>query len=434
LMQIVLPNILVLGFGFPFNSLFPDFYLKRLGIPSRSEWRSTAQEDAGEGPAVPRKAQAPLLHQESAITYQHLTPGKEKPMKVLAINSSPRSERESKTELMLSHLDKGMREAGADVEVVHLRKKKINYCIGCFTCWTKTPGICLHKDDMTNELFPKWAGSDLVIYATPLYHFTINASMKAFIERTLPALEPFFEDHGDRTGHPFRFRHPSVVMLSVAGFPEESAFDQLSSWARFVFSKSLVAEIYRGGAEVMTLPFLEEKAKDILDAVTQAGRELVKYMKVDPATMARIKQPISGDVTFLHKMGNLMWKTCIAEGLTPREFVEKGLAPRPDSIETFLAIMPMGFNPHAAGGVRAVIQFDFSGDVEGSCHFKIEDNKIAAFPGNADKPDLTIKTPFSLWMDIMNGKADGQKMFMEQKYKVLGDISLLMKMNQLFRK
>jgi hypothetical protein len=34
----------------------------------------------------------------------------------------------------------------------------------------------------------------------------------------------------------------------------------------------------------------------------------------------------------------------------------------------------------------------------------------------------------------MNSKADGQKMFMEQKYKVLGDIALLMKMNQLFRK
>jgi putative sterol carrier protein len=129
-----------------------------------------------------------------------------------------------------------------------------------------------------------------------------------------------------------------------------------------------------------------------------------------------------------------MWKTCIAEGLTPREFAERGRAPRPDSIETFMAIMPMGFNPGAADAVRAVIQFDFSGDAEGSCHFKIEDKKIAAFPGAADKPDLTIMTPFSIWMDIMDGKADGQKMFMEQKYRILGDISILMKMNQLFRK
>jgi putative sterol carrier protein len=52
----------------------------------------------------------------------------------------------------------------------------------------------------------------------------------------------------------------------------------------------------------------------------------------------------------------------------------------------------------------------------------------------AEQPHITIKTPFSIWMDIMDGKADGQKMFMEQKYRVLGDISILMKMNQLFQK
>ena len=77
-------------------------------------------------------------------------------MKVLAINSSPRGDGQSKTELMLNHLVKGMREAGAEVEVVELRKRKVNNCIGCFTCWTKTPGVCIHKDDMTKELYPKW--------------------------------------------------------------------------------------------------------------------------------------------------------------------------------------------------------------------------------------------------------------------------------------
>ena len=95
-------------------------------------------------------------------------------MKILAINSSPRTGGQSKTELMLNHLIEGMQEAGADVEVVNLRGKKINYCIGCFTCWTKTPGQCIHKDDMTKELFPKWQNSDLVVYATPLYHYTVT--------------------------------------------------------------------------------------------------------------------------------------------------------------------------------------------------------------------------------------------------------------------
>ena len=77
-------------------------------------------------------------------------------MKVLAINSSARTQGQSKTKLMLDHLVEGMRDAGAEVEIVNLREKKINNCIGCFTCWTKTPGECLHKDDMTSDLFPKF--------------------------------------------------------------------------------------------------------------------------------------------------------------------------------------------------------------------------------------------------------------------------------------
>ena len=46
-------------------------------------------------------------------------------MKVMAINSSLRGGGQSRTELMLTHLINGMREAGAVVEVVNLRKKKI---------------------------------------------------------------------------------------------------------------------------------------------------------------------------------------------------------------------------------------------------------------------------------------------------------------------
>ena len=102
-------------------------------------------------------------------------------MKILSINSSPRTGDQSKTEMMLNHLVEGMQKAGAEVEIVNLREKKIKYCIGCFTCWTKTPGKCIHKDDMTKELFSKWLNSDLAVYATPLYHYTVNAEMKAFI-------------------------------------------------------------------------------------------------------------------------------------------------------------------------------------------------------------------------------------------------------------
>jgi multimeric flavodoxin WrbA/putative sterol carrier protein len=556
-----IPIALIVGFGVPFNVRFPDYYLKRLGLPSLAEQRRMAQEKPGhmESSASPlslpssaweavstmpdvfnadaaddlsaiitfivsgseifeaslnihngictledqpehkpdliirtpadvwlaisrreldgqeafmRKAYAtegdlgilmrmsqifsgPLstrtkegatqrvqlasFNQATEVSKQafnQVNPRKENTMKILALNSSPRREGQSKTELMLSHLVKGMREAGADVEVVNLRKKTVKNCIGCFTCWTKTPGTCIHKDDMTNELYPKWLESDLVVCATPLYHFTVNATMKAFIERTLPVLQPFFTQHEDRTHHPLRHRHPKLVFLSVAGFPEESVFDQLSAWVNFIYRRNdlLVAEIYRPCAEALTVPFFKEKAEDILDATAQAGREIVESMEISPETMARIKQVIVEDHKSFLEIGNLIWKTCIAECITPEEFREKGLVPRPDSIGTFMLIMPMGFNPEAARDTTATMQFDFSGEVQGSCHIVIDNGDIKAVEGTAENPNLTIETPFDVWMDIMTGKADGQQMFMEQNYKVNGDLSLLIRMNQLFGK
>lgn len=245
-------------------------------------------------------------------------------MKVLALNSSPRTGIQSKTELMLNHLVTGMKGAGAEVEVVNLRKKKINDCMGCFTCWTKTPGKCVHKDDMTNELYPKWLEADLVVYATPLYHYTMNAAMKAFIERTLPVLEPFFKEHEGKTTHPLRHKHPKVAFLSVAGFPEPEVFDQLSAWVNFVYGRYgiVVGEIYRPLAEVLDIPFFKDKADDILQATVKAGREIVEVGEITPQTMARLTQPIVEDKQQFYEMGNLMWKTCIEKGMTPKEMWE----------------------------------------------------------------------------------------------------------------
>jgi len=114
-----------------------------------------------------------------------------------------------------------------------------------------------------SELFPKWLNSDIVIYATPLYHYTLNATLKAFIERTLPLLEPFFRQFEGKTYHPMRSKHPKVVFLSVAGFPDPEIFDPLSAWVRYIFgkNKNLIAEIYRPMAEAMGLAISQNKAR-----------------------------------------------------------------------------------------------------------------------------------------------------------------------------
>ena len=348
-------------------------------------------------------------------------------MRVFAINSSPRSGGQSKTELMLNHLVDGMRAAGAAVDVVNLREKRIKNCIGCFTCWTKTPGHCIHKDDMARELFPQWLAADLAVYATPLYYHTMNAAMSAFRERTLPAVQPFLAPDADgKTMHPLRNSVPAAVWLAVCGFPEASEFYALSDYLHRTCHPDvrIVAEIYRAAAETMTSPFFEAQAQDILSATRQAGRELVASMAVSPETLARITQPFVETGAFI-QMGNLFWKTCIAEGVAPKTFHEKNMVPRPESLADFMLLFPAGLNAAAAGDRKVILQFQFSGQVEGGCYFTIEGGQITAFQGTCETPDLTVDTPFEVWMDIMTRKADGQQMFMEGQYRVHGDLALM---------
>ncbi len=192
----------------------------------------------------------------------------------------------------------------------------------------------------------------------------------------------------------------------------------MSSWARFIYKDGLVAELYRSGAEgVFGESFGKGPRSEILSALELAGRQLVETGKVEAATMATITQPLA-NTEQIHMMANLFWKTCIEEGITPKEFDEKGMMPRPDSLEAYMIIMPMGFSAKNAGDTKATLQFLFSGAVEGACNFRIENGEIRANEGVAQDPDLTIETPFEVWTDIMTGKADGQQAFMAGKYQV----------------
>lgn len=177
---------------------------------------------------------------------------------------------------------------------------------------------------------------------------------------------------------------------------------------------------------------MKKRRRAIKEALLQAGQELVKHGAVQTETMQTINQPIAKNIEQFHAMGNLFWKTCIQEGVTPKQFAERGLIPRPDSIETFMIIFRMGFNPKAAGDIAASLQFMFSGSLEGGCYFAMDKGALNAREGVLEDATLTIHTPFDLWMDILTGKADGEKMFAEEKYTVEGDLELLMQMGELF--
>ncbi len=110
-------------------------------------------------------------------------------MKAIAINGSPKMDG-GNTALVLNPFLEGMKEAGAEVEVLYTKRLSINPCQGDYICWLKTPGKCIHEDDMEMVL-PKLAGADIWVFATPVYVDGMSGPMKNFIDRMLPLVEPF---------------------------------------------------------------------------------------------------------------------------------------------------------------------------------------------------------------------------------------------------
>ena len=147
---------------------------------------------------------------------------------------------------------------------------------------------------MTGELYDRFLAADIAVLASPLYHFNLNARMKTFIERTRPMLLPEFVDHGSRTGHPLRVEGaPRIVALSVCAFPEPENFQALSLNLRMIFGRGLVAEIYRHSSEFMAIPELAPQVEAVLEAVAQAGKELVSVGRVEANTQAALSRELA---------------------------------------------------------------------------------------------------------------------------------------------
>ncbi len=218
-------------------------------------------------------------------------------MKITIFNGSPRAEA-GNTHVMVEAFMKGARKGGAEVENVFLAKKEINPCRGCFSCWLKTPGKCVTKDDMA-ELLDKFVSSDIIVFATPLYVDNVTGIMKNFMDRLIPGGDPHFEkDEGGECVHIIRTeKRPKLVVISNCGFPEQSHFQVLELLFKRVarnMRTEVIGEIYRGGGAILkdaplVLKPVIRKYKKLLQ---KAGKEIVENERLSEGTRSKLEEPL----------------------------------------------------------------------------------------------------------------------------------------------
>ena len=122
---------------------------------------------------------------------------------------------------------RGAEEAGHSVEKVSLLKSEVKGCLGCNACRFGKP--CIQKDGF-NELVPKIKEADLIVFASPLYFWTISANLKAFIERFYCIAE---EDPNPPVGRYEKYPVKDCALLMTAADDLFWTFNQAVSYYQF---------------------------------------------------------------------------------------------------------------------------------------------------------------------------------------------------------
>lgn len=100
-------------------------------------------------------------------------------MKILSICGSPRK---GNSEAIILKIQQLLKEKGVENEVILLREKKINSCLGCVEyCNQKLK--CRIQDDM-QEIMSKMEKADGFVFISPNYYKMPTGLFKDFIDRT----------------------------------------------------------------------------------------------------------------------------------------------------------------------------------------------------------------------------------------------------------
>ena len=167
---------------------------------------------------------------------------------VLIVSSSPRKNGNSET--LADVFAKGAREAGHSVETVRLREKQLGFCKGCLACLKL--GHCVIQDDAV-EIAAKMHDADVLVFATPVYYYSVSGQLKTMLDRA----NPLFDSD---------YAFTEAYLLATAAEDGRSTFDgtekAVQGWVDCFPRCTLAGTVFAGGVndvgEITGHPALEQ--------------------------------------------------------------------------------------------------------------------------------------------------------------------------------
>ncbi len=103
-------------------------------------------------------------------------------MRILVMQASPNED--GLTASMAKQAMEGARTAGAQAELVHLRKLELGACLACEDGWGKCrrESLCIIEDDF-ESMRDKMAAASGIVLSTPVYFGDVAEVVKSFLDR-----------------------------------------------------------------------------------------------------------------------------------------------------------------------------------------------------------------------------------------------------------
>jgi len=133
-------------------------------------------------------------------------------MKITILNGNPDATNNG-FEGYLKKLSDALVSNNHVVNTLILREMDIRYCIGCWSCWVKTPGECIVPDD-SRDVRRECINSDLLLFASPVIMGFTSALLKKVHDKLIPLIHPYVELVQGEVHHIARYdKYPLMALL-----------------------------------------------------------------------------------------------------------------------------------------------------------------------------------------------------------------------------
>ena len=166
--------------------------------------------------------------------------------RVVVISSSPRKGGNSDT--LCDEFVNGAVDAGNTATKYFLEDIEFGSCKACYSC--KTPDRECFQDDEISIILDDMMEADVIVYATPVYYFSMCGTLKMFFDRCYPI---------------FRYlENKDYYIITAAGSSNGDALKGIEDFIAFSKNPN-IKEIFSGFGDV-------KNQKDLLKEVYDAGK------------------------------------------------------------------------------------------------------------------------------------------------------------------